>query len=255
MALVSVVIPSFNNKRTIDACLKSVFGQSHREIECIVVDNFSTDGTVDIVKKYPAILIQAKGERTKAKNIGIGKAQGECICFIDSDMALDKDVLKECLQVIGKGGGGVVIPERSIGKSFWVKVRDFERSFYAGTAIESARFFKADLVRRAGGFDEKRVFFEEQVLPEKIKKMGFSVDKRCGAQISHDENDFSLGKWLGKKYRYGKTASGGKHVSVFYRLGLFLGKKKFYLNPIMALGVLILKFLEFVATVAGRLSG
>ena len=50
--LVSVIIPTKNSARTIEACLRSVKYQDYKNIEIIVVDNFSTDGTQEIAKKY-----------------------------------------------------------------------------------------------------------------------------------------------------------------------------------------------------------
>jgi len=50
------------------------------------------------------------------------------------------------------------------------------------------------------------VFFEESTLPQKIEALGFNVRARINAEILHHEDDFSLLKWLKKKYYYGKTA-------------------------------------------------
>lgn len=255
MAMVSVVIPTLNSEKTLGRCLGSVFGQSYKNIECIVIDGFSSDQTARIAEKYPVRLIQREGSRTKAKNIGLENAEGDFILFIDSDMELEPGVVRRCLEAMSAEDGGLIIPERSVGSSFWVKVRDFERSFYAGTPIESARFFRTGLVREVGGFDESVIFFEESVVPDKIRELGHPVDKRIVSRISHIEDGFSLGGWLRKKYGYGKSARRGKKTSVIYRLGLFLGDKRFYSKPILAISVLTLKFLEFLATLAGRIAG
>ncbi|NPA99435.1 MAG: glycosyl transferase family 2, partial [Crenarchaeota archaeon] len=152
--------------------------------------------------------------------------------------------------------GGIVIPERSVGDSYWVKVRDFERQFYAGTPIESARFFRWELVLKVGGFDEDVVFFEESTLPQKIEKLGYDVWARISAPILHHEEGFSLRKWLRKKYYYGQTAReykrkyhelGSKQISALYRFGLFFKNKRFWSRPHLAIGVITLKLLEYVA--------
>jgi glycosyltransferase involved in cell wall biosynthesis len=51
-SLVSIIIPTKNSARTIQACLESCKDQTYQNIEIIVVDNFSTDGTFEIAKKY-----------------------------------------------------------------------------------------------------------------------------------------------------------------------------------------------------------
>jgi cellulose synthase/poly-beta-1,6-N-acetylglucosamine synthase-like glycosyltransferase len=85
--------------------------------------------------------MQLKSERTKAKNYGAQLAKGDYVFFVDSDMVLQPDVARECLDECVKGTVGVIIPEAPIGKGVWVGMRDFERSMYQSTKIESARFF------------------------------------------------------------------------------------------------------------------
>ena len=144
MRLVTIIVPTYNSENTLELCLRSIKNQSYKNIEIIVVDRFSEDKTVEIAGKYGARVYQLDCERTKAKNFGLRKARGDYVLFVDSDMELTKRVVEECVELAEGDGriGGIIIPERSVGDGFWVKVRDFERSFYAGTEIESARFFR-----------------------------------------------------------------------------------------------------------------
>lgn len=266
MPLVSVIIPTYNSERTIGRCLESIKNQTYKNIEVIVVDNFSRDKTVEICKKYNAKVIQINGERTKAKNVGLKNANGKYVLFVDSDMELTPRVIEECVMLCESNSeiGGIIIPERSVGDSYWVKVRDFERSFYAGTEIESARFFRRDLALQVGGFDEEVVFFEESTLPQKIEKLGYGVKGRISSYILHNEEGFSLLRWLKKKYYYGKTVKnyrakyreyGDKQVSLFYRFGLFFKNKRFWSKPHLALGVIVLKGLEYLVVGIGYIDG
>ncbi|WP_087036150.1 glycosyltransferase family 2 protein [Thermococcus litoralis] len=264
LPLVSVIIPTYNSEKTIRRCLESIKNQTYKNVEIIVVDNFSEDKTVEICKEYNASIIKVKGERTKAKNIGLKNANGKYVLFVDSDMELTPNVIEECVMLIESDPkiGGIIIPERSVGNSYWVRVRDFERSFYAGTEIESARFFRRDLALQVGGFDEDVVFFEESTLPQKIEKLGFNVKVRIDPYIIHHEENFSLIKWLKKKYYYGKTARrykskyaeyGSKQISMVYRFGLFLKSRRFWSKPQLAFGVIVLKGLEYLAGGMGYL--
>jgi len=126
--LVSAVIPTYNSEKTLEKCLKSIRRQTYRNLEIIVVDKFSKDRTVEIAKRYGARIIYDEGERTRAKNIGLKKAKGKYVLFVDSDMELSKDVVEECVELAEKNNkvGGIIIPERFVGDGFWVKVRDFE---------------------------------------------------------------------------------------------------------------------------------
>jgi len=262
--LVSVIIPTYNSERTIGVCLKSIREQSYPNIEVIVVDNYSKDRTREIAEKLGAKVFQLDAERAEAKNFGLKKAGGKYVCFIDSDMELTRSVIEECVNLMENEGGigGIIIPERSVGNSFWVKVRDFERSFYAGTEIESARFFRKDLAEKVGGFDEDIIAFEESTLPQKIEKLGYNVKTRINAEILHHEENFSLWKWLKKKFYYGKNASkykqkfgkyASKQVSIFYRFSIFLKNKRFYSKLVLAVGVIVLKILEYLSAGLGYL--
>ncbi|MBS7658897.1 MAG: glycosyltransferase family A protein [Candidatus Bathyarchaeia archaeon] len=262
--LVSIVIPTYNSERTIDVCLKSLRKQSYPNIEIIVIDNYSKDRTREVAEKLGAKVLQLDAERAEAKNFGLKKAGGKYVCFIDSDMELTKNVIEECVNLIESDEklGGIIIPERSVGGSFWVKVRDFERSFYAGTEIESARFFRKDLVERVNGFDGEIVAFEESTLPQKIEKLGYNVKARISAEILHHEENFSLWKWLKKKFYYVKSASkykekfgeyANKQMNIFYRFLIFLKNKRFYSKPLLAVGVVVLKILEYFSAGIGFL--
>ena len=264
--LVSIIVPTKNSSEFLGQCLQSIKNQTYKNIELIVVDNNSTDNTKEIARKYTKLLFNKGPERSSQKNYGIKKSEGKYLFFIDSDMELTPTIIKDCVEIIvsSKKIGGVVIPERSIGNSFWVKVRDFERSFYAGTEIESARFFRKDLVKKVSGFDENIIFFEESILPQKIEKLGYNVKTRISSEISHHEDDFSLLNWLKKKYYYGKTANpyiknhktiSHNQTSLLFRYSLFFKNVRFFKNPILALGTLFLKAMEFLFAGIGYLRG
>jgi hypothetical protein len=74
-------------------------------------------------------------------------------------MILHPYVVEECLRTwnTSRKVTGIIIPERSIGTSFWVRVRDFERKLYEGSKVESAQFFVKSFVTQVGGFDEEVV--------------------------------------------------------------------------------------------------
>ena len=101
----------------------------------------------------------------------------------------------------------IIIPERSIGSGFWVRVRDFERRLYEGSKVESPRFFVKNFVTQVGGFDEEVVAYEESTLPQKLEDIGMDVNARITSLILHDEEGFDLRKWLNKKRYGGETGN------------------------------------------------
>lgn len=268
--LVSVIIPTKNSARTIEACLRSVKYQDYKNIEIIVVDNFSTDGTQEIAKKYTEKVYEQWPERTAQKNYGISKSIWDYLCFIDSDMILSWHVISECVKKIHEASyiGGICIPEKSIGNGIFAQIRDFERSFYSWTAIESARFFRKEDVTIVWGFEEDLIFYEESLLPQKIESQ---LKKNCKmwiiSHIEHNEVSITLIPWLKKKFYYGKSLSEYKRkswligikqtwmkqISILGRYLIFLSNKRFYSRPLLALWVLGLKTLEFSAGILGLL--
>jgi glycosyltransferase involved in cell wall biosynthesis len=86
--LVSVIIPTYNRAGTIKRTLESVLNQSWRDLDIIVVDSGSTDGTIEILTAYGdkiRVLCQKKEGPGAARNAGIKAARGEIISFLDSD--------------------------------------------------------------------------------------------------------------------------------------------------------------------------
>ena len=90
-SLVSVIIPAWNVEKYIFRALDSCIAQSYKNLEIILVDDGSDDGTIEIVKKYQEKdkrirLIQRNHEGVSAaRNAGIENAQGQKIVFLDSD--------------------------------------------------------------------------------------------------------------------------------------------------------------------------
>jgi len=90
--LISVVVPSYNKAQFIGKTLDSILRQSYTSYEVIVQDGESTDGTYEIIlkyaRKYPEIFrVESKndGGQTNAINIGLGKAKGEIVTYINAD--------------------------------------------------------------------------------------------------------------------------------------------------------------------------
>lgn len=86
--LVSVVIPNFNYGRFLEDCIRSVLNQTYANVEIILVDDGSTDNSLEIASKYSDsihILTQSNQGVNAARNLGIAKSRGDFIALCDSD--------------------------------------------------------------------------------------------------------------------------------------------------------------------------
>lgn len=88
--MVSVVIPSYNREKTIKFAVNSVLNQTYQDFEIIIVDDCSTDGSVEVIKsmtdpRIRLVELEENGGACAARNRGVEEAKGEWIAFQDSD--------------------------------------------------------------------------------------------------------------------------------------------------------------------------
>jgi glycosyltransferase involved in cell wall biosynthesis len=89
-------------------------------VEIIVVDNYSTDRTSEIAERWADQVVLAGPERSAQRNAGANTARSNYLLFVDSDMALQPAVVRECMRLAGPKAEAkaAVIPENSEGEGF-----------------------------------------------------------------------------------------------------------------------------------------
>lgn len=209
--LVSVIIATYNSRRTIEECLVSIKNQTYSNIETIVVDGLTYDQKEQtkcqkIIKKY-AKYLQDGPERSIQRNRGIKEAKGKYVFIIDQDMYLTSKVVEECvLQMENNKFIGLLVPEISIGEGFWTKAVALDRyiSVYLETSPnECARFFSKEDAQKIGGYDPEIVGAEDSDFHHRISALG-KIGK-IKAHIDHDEGKTLFWGRVKKKYYYSKA--------------------------------------------------
>lgn len=112
--LVSVITPTYNSALTIDATIESVIAQSYLQWQMIIVDDFSTDETVDIIKKWQAqddrislIQLDYNSGAAIARNTAIQLATGRYIAFLDSDDCWEAEKLDKQIYFMNSKNAGL----------------------------------------------------------------------------------------------------------------------------------------------------
>lgn len=266
--LVSIIITTRNEEEVIERLLYSISKQKCK-VEIILVDNNSTDQTKEIARRFINKIYNFGPERSTQRNFGAGIAKGKYLLFLDADMQLSKDVIKQCLEVAGSNEkiGAIVIPEVSEAYSFWEKVKGFERSFYnekGDCVTDAARFFSKEAFKRGGGYDEAITGPEDWDLPETIREMGFKIDK-ISAKIKHKERVPSPLSLARKKFYYGLRAYRylakhnipmfGPKTIYFLRPVFYKHLDKIIRHPVLSLGMVLMLSAELIGGGLGYFIG
>lgn len=104
--LVSVIIPVYNTSDSLIRCVESVSKQTYRNIEILLIDDGSTDNSLELCKQLAAndrrikVISQENKGLPEARNTGIRNAQGKYVCFVDSDDYIDLAMVSELLKKI-----------------------------------------------------------------------------------------------------------------------------------------------------------
>ena len=116
MKKVSIIIPAYNCEKTLVECLGNVVHQSLKDIEVIIVDDASTDGTWNIIteceRQFPNLIMAIKSEVNSgpggARNIGLMYASGEYIGFVDSDDIVSPQMFEKLYTTAKEGDYDIV---------------------------------------------------------------------------------------------------------------------------------------------------
>jgi len=194
---ISVIVPTYNQSRILESCLRSLFNQSAPPsiYELVVIDDGSTDETPAVIKRLApeatCELVYCRQEnsgRSRTRNTGALKARGEYVIFLDGDMTVRREFVAAHLQAHSKPGlivhGAVVntcrIADPNCGPA---TVRDFSRAFFAtgNVSIERTKFIES------GMFDADFVEYgwEDLELGERLRRMGLKAVKSPTAWSYH----------------------------------------------------------------------
>ena len=152
---VSIIIPVYNTEDYLRVCLESVLNQTLQEIEIIVVNDGSTDNSLEILKEYEMkhpeklkVLHKENGGLSSARNYGLQYATGEFLAFVDSDDWIETDMCEEMYNKAKEEQSDIVIcdmvdhyPERVVYHHSSV----FDNKFHV-TASACNKMFRTEFI-------------------------------------------------------------------------------------------------------------
>jgi glycosyltransferase involved in cell wall biosynthesis len=256
---ISFVVPTRNSARTLDACLGSLRAQTHPNVEVVVVDNASTDGTADIARRYAHRVADRGPERSAQRNHGTALSSGDVVVFVDSDMVLEPQLAAGIAEVFAARPelGALVVPERSFGEGFLARCRVLEKSLYVGdVGVEAPRAFRREVVEALGGWDESLTAAEDWDLADRTAAAGVGVGRVAG-WIWHDEGRIRLRATFAKKRYYGRwidrylQMQAGRGKRKFARTALLRQPLRLLRHPVLTTGLVVLKATEAAGLVLG----
>ena len=265
--LVSVIIPTYNSGSTIRQCIESIKMQDYQNFEIIVIDNFSSDETERIVASLGIKVLTKGPERSAQMNYGVSVAQGKYILRVDSDMILDKNLIKKCLELCYNGAEAIVVPvlpHPNGPSNFWVSCRMLEQKMLLDDMVNVApRFIDRNVFLAVGGYDETIVAWEDYDLHNRLLQSGCRIYSLQDSALWHLGEASSLGQIVIRMVKYGKTGSLGaftkkhgsnglKQISIF-RPSFFRHRNYFVTDPLHYIGIFVMKFVQSASVALGAL--
>lgn len=208
----SVIIPAYNSEKTLEQCLSALKNQTIKPLEIIVVDDGSTDSTIELAKKFHSRVLSKKhAGPAAARNRGARAASGEIILFTDADCVPDNGWVKEMLapfqdsKIAGVQGSYMTRQKPLLARfaQFEIEQR-YERLSgrkYIDFMGTYSAAYRRELFLKFQGFDESfpSASGEDPELSFRLSEAGHKMVFNPKAVVCHQHPD-TLGKYLRQKF-------------------------------------------------------
>ena len=235
--LVSIVIPTLNSAKTIRKTLESIKLLNYSNVELIVVDGKSDDGTLDIVKEYKnvynlRIVIEERRGRGVAYNRGVLESKGKYVAFLDSDATIaTPGWISDAVKVMETDDKvAVVFTKVYSPPDSTIMQKAIDTFLCKGFTTANGAVYRRDAVLKVGGFNEKMNYLQEDELLHRLKKAGYTFYVNYSDYIYHYHRN-SLRSYIKQNVEAAKGAKAYK---------AFTGEKWIVKDSIMRLLTLLI---------------
>jgi glycosyltransferase involved in cell wall biosynthesis len=182
--IVSIITPSFNQERFIEQTIQSVFAQDYSNIEYIIIDGGSTDGSVEVIKKYGDRLAWWVSEKDKGQtdaiNKGFTRARGAILAWINSDDTYEPQAISEAVAYLAQhpevgmvyGDANLIDEDGQIIGRFPARQTDYRKLRRGYVHIpQQTTFFRANLWQKVAPLDDSFYFAMDYDLWVRLSKL------------------------------------------------------------------------------------
>lgn len=216
---ISVIIPVYNEEKYLNFCLSSIINQTYKNFEIVVVDDGSTDKSLEIAKKFKVRFFKTEHKGAGfARNFGVSKANGKILVFADADMVFDKNYIKNLVKPILDGKAvGTFTKEEFVAnpKNIWSRCWSINNGVSENRRLplnypNTENAFRAilnDLFVKGGGFETNDGYSDDSSLSRKLKIKAVSAS---GAICYHYNPStlkqvFYSSRWIGRSRLFKPT--------------------------------------------------
>jgi len=216
---ISIIIPAKNEEQNIVQCLDALcnLGYPQKDMEIILVDNGSSDGTIEKARNYDVKIIQIPDVTiSKLRNVGATSSTGNLIAFVDADVLVTKDWLCSALKILSDDpeisclGGFIGIPKQNtwIERNWHLVFQALPRETSVDWVSSMNMFIKRDIFFRIGGFNEGLSTGEDVDFCYRLKKFGkvYFTDQ---AEVIHIGEAKTIRHFFRKERWRGRTIFSG----------------------------------------------
>jgi len=196
---VSIIIPNRNGAATIASCLEAAYSSSYKDFEVIVVDDFSDDNSVGVIRHFPCKCVQLAEHSgaSAARNAGAENSNSDLLFFTDADCLLNEDTLAIAVDSISSEDAKVVLggtySKRPADDTFYSRFQSvfvhFNETRNPGSpdyVATHAMLVNAEEFNKSGGFAEDYLpVLEDVEFSHRMRRNGYRLLLNPAIQVRH----------------------------------------------------------------------
>lgn len=194
--MISIIIPVFNSEKYLEECLNSIYIQTYKDIEIILINDGSTDKSIDIINKYKnkfekfIYLEQENKGASEARNLGVKYSSGEYLLFIDADDYIEKKSLEMIYQKANSTDSDIII----IGhKKFYNELDLMKSDNYIYNVDEDKVYTNIEVIDMILNFEVKGYICDKVFKRSKWLDLNIKFERR-----RYVEDWFPITKYIGE---------------------------------------------------------